>query len=149
MQHKVVCKLLLTVVYRSPFLISRWQGRPVGSLDLRALTQFSKSLPSFVQHLFLIQGNNSRHTRLACNRRAGFSRFYFGFSFSYSVATTAILTTLTRMVVTGLLCVDNFSFRDLLLTQTPSPFCFPVSAPYYFIWPKFDQKITLSHRNIV
>ena len=54
MQHKVVCRLLLTVVCRSPFLISCWQGRPVGSLDLRTLTQFSKSLPSFVQHLFLV-----------------------------------------------------------------------------------------------
>ena len=71
MQHKVVCRLLLTVVYRSPFLISRWQGRPVGSLDLRTLTQFSKSLPSFVQHLFLVQRNKSRHTRLACNRPKG------------------------------------------------------------------------------
>ena len=75
-KHKVVCKLFLTVVYRSPFLISHWQGRPVGSLDLSTLTQFSKSLPSFVQHLFLVQGNKARHIRFACNCLKGTSSLY-------------------------------------------------------------------------
>ena len=62
MQYNVVCKLLLTVVCRSPFLISCWQGRPVGSLDLRTFTQFSKSLPSFIQHSFPVRGWFTEHT---------------------------------------------------------------------------------------
>ncbi len=79
MQHKVVWRLLLTVVYRSPFLIFLWQGRPVGSLDLRTLTQFSKSLPSFVQQLFLVQRNKSRHTRPAGSGSVGGTCCMFSF----------------------------------------------------------------------
>ena len=42
------------------------------SLVNRTLTQFSMSLPSSIQHLFLVYGNNSRHTRPAGSRFAGF-----------------------------------------------------------------------------
>ena len=59
------------IITRESFLISNWQGRPAGSLDLHTLTQLSKSLPSFVRYLFLVNWSKSRHTRFAGNRSQG------------------------------------------------------------------------------
>ena len=50
MQHKVICKLSLTIVCGSPILLpSLHAGQPVRSTSTR-LIMIGKSLPSFVQH---------------------------------------------------------------------------------------------------
>ena len=83
------------------------QGRPVGSLDLRTFTQFSKSLPSFVQHSFPVQGIDSRHTRAAAKPPCGGSWDFAGIRAIYSMGLSGMLC--------GVVIRDQTLFSDCFL----------------------------------
>ena len=72
MQHKVICKFLLSGICGRPVSSILPVSRPSRSLGLRTHdSQSLNCLPSIVQHYLLLRRSYSRHTRFAATRRAG------------------------------------------------------------------------------